>query len=685
MRRDILTLPLLFLAAFLPRVLAAGRGLTTDEAYHWAAYRSSDFLAALLEGRFADTMITGHPGVTTMWLGSLGLLLERGLGAAGLLTDPAFPTHLALLRLPVALATALAVVGGALLLRRIVGRGVALVAALLWASDPFLVAHSRLVHLDGLLAMLMLLATLALLAACFNPHARARPDTRLLVVAGVATGLAPLTKSLGVLLLPVGALILVAWGWQRSRAAPERGGLRGPGLALVRAGAVWGGAAVLAAFIAWPALWVAPWQAVASVVNEVIENGGAPHPGTFLLGQHYLTDEPGALFYPLTLFARLTPWVVVGLAALAVASLRRRDWLRRYRLVLLLLLAAALLLPLLLTIPPKKFDRYALPSIPMLHILAACGLCWLGAHLPRLARQTAAGLLATVAVGTLLLYHPYELAYYNSLLGGSARAPALVPVGWGEGLDQVAAWLNQQPDVARGKVATWSPPTLQAYLRAPAVATWQGAIQEGEVGYLVVYVNQDQTRKESQYFGAVQAACRPVHTVQMHGIDYAWVYRVPMYTPRVAGARFGATLALQGGVLVPPAACTCAPHRLTLMLQPLAPPDQPLFLFLHVVAEDGTRVVQVDLPLERLLPPDAWQADEAVPYTLALDVPPDAPAGEYRVLLGLYALATGERLPVQSADAAAAPLEGPGTLRAATFEYLAEQRGACLGQAGADG
>jgi hypothetical protein len=527
-------------------------------------------------------------------------------------------------------------------------------------------------HLDALLAMTMLLATLALLAACFaDGAARARPVWSLLVLAGAMTGLAMLTKSLGVVLLPIGVLILAAWRWQCCRPA-EGQAWRWLALAVL----LWGGAALVAAVVAWPALWVVPVQAVASVVREVLENAGAPHPGTFLLGEHYITDEPGALFYPVTLAGRLTPWVAVGLVALVVAGARRWPWLRAHRIPVLLLAGAALLLPLLLIIPPKKFDRYALPAVPLLHVLAACGLCWIGALLPSLARRGAAALTVAAAIATLLFYHPYYLAYYNPLMGGSAMAPALVPVGWGEGLDVAAEWLNTQPDRERGQVATWSPPTLAAYLDAPT--TWQGAIETGRVSYMVVYINQAQTRKESQYFGEIAAACTPVHTTRMFGIDYARIYRVPTYTPRLeASARIGDTLVLRDGVLVPPAACSCEPYTLTLVFAPLAAPEASLFLFLHVVGPDGVRPVQLDLPLDSLIPATSWETGEEVPYTLQFALPAGAPAGTYRMLVGLYDVATGERLPVVPEAPTVHPTEGSGMLRVGTFEHLPEQRGPC--------
>src|SRR5262245_46858993 len=82
--------------ALLPRVLGLADFITTDEAYHWIA-RTERFADAVADRRWAATLQTGHPGVTLMWLGSLGLALERAAGP-GWTTGPPLIAHLAWLR-----------------------------------------------------------------------------------------------------------------------------------------------------------------------------------------------------------------------------------------------------------------------------------------------------------------------------------------------------------------------------------------------------------------------------------------------------------------------------------------------------------------------------------------------------------------------------------------------------------
>src|SRR5438034_5858991 len=93
------------LAALLPRVLGLGQFITSDEANFWL-HRSTAFLQALRSGDYTAMPITSHPGVTTMWLGSAGILSYYGLQRVGLLSSPTFITRRALLQRPVGLTDA---------------------------------------------------------------------------------------------------------------------------------------------------------------------------------------------------------------------------------------------------------------------------------------------------------------------------------------------------------------------------------------------------------------------------------------------------------------------------------------------------------------------------------------------------------------------------------------------------
>jgi hypothetical protein len=166
-------------------VLAAGPrlarldGFVTADEVRWTC-RTLNFREALLRGDWAATFQTGHPGVITMWLGSLMLPADPGaevtracheLNPGQIAEFEPWAVRSQLYHLlvaargPVALALVLGVVAIYALARRLFGPTTAWLGAILIALDPFLLAHSRVLHLDGPLATLMTVSVLALLAA----------------------------------------------------------------------------------------------------------------------------------------------------------------------------------------------------------------------------------------------------------------------------------------------------------------------------------------------------------------------------------------------------------------------------------------------------------------------------------------------------------------------------------------
>ncbi|MFN8567798.1 MAG: glycosyltransferase family 39 protein [Kouleothrix sp.] len=518
------------LVALLPRVLGLGVFLSGDESQFWLR-RSQVFLSALRAHDWLATAITTHPGVTTMWLGSAGLLLRGALPGWGLALDPSFTTFLTLMRLPTALVHTAAVLAGYALLRRMLGPAAAGLAALLWATDPFVIAFSRVLHVDALAGSFL---TLSLLAACLYWHHDRR--ARWLVGSAVAAGLAILSKSPALGLLPWVGLVAVLAGWNQEprieSQEPSGGsrfsvlGSRGQALAAqLRPTLVsllaWGLVCAATVFVLWPALWVDIARAYAQVRLGIEAEGAQPHMlGNFFLGRE--DDAPGALFYPVALALRLTPWAMLGLLLLGAVwrhgrALERRD--------LAALAGFALLFIAAMTLFPKKFNRYLVPIFPALEILAACGLvwaqqwlsAWLGARpgqvLRALGRGLPAGLAGVVllAAANLAWWHPYEMLYFNQALGGARAGANAFTTGWGEGLSEAAAWLNQQPDITGVLTVSTMVNGLHEYMRPGAQALVVDGALPPKAGYVLVYLRNSQWGRPSwppfdQYYGRGAAA-----------------------------------------------------------------------------------------------------------------------------------------------------------------------------------
>ncbi len=86
---------------------------------------------------------------------------------------------------------------------------------------------------------------------------------------------------------------------------------------------------------------------------------------------------------------------------------------------------------------------------------------------------------------------------------------------------------------------------------------------------------------------------------------------------------------------------------LTLFWQSRASTPIDYTIFVHLRNRNGATVAQRDsLPLDGTYPTTHWQAGETIIDPITLPLPNDLPAGQYTALIGLYQLATLERLPL---------------------------------------
>ena len=289
-RQDLLQYLVLFGLIFLPRVLGVNQFLTIDEDI-WVA-RSINFYRGLCHGEFSQTYQAEHPGVTLMWAGSAGLMIE-GLTCAEAGSGPIdgqqeifLPENghspvdlLAKSRLVMTVVNSLVLLLSFGFARRLLGKPTAFIGFVFIASTPFHIAHTRLLHLDGMLSGFMLLSLLTYF------DYRQTSQKRTLILSGMAAGLSWLTKSPGLFLIPIFGLITaveLVRGWPEREALPWQDFLR----PYVSPLWLWGGTAVLVYIVCWPSMWVAPINTPALVVYSTFSHAEAGHANpTFFLGQ----------------------------------------------------------------------------------------------------------------------------------------------------------------------------------------------------------------------------------------------------------------------------------------------------------------------------------------------------------------------------------------------------------------
>jgi|HigsolmetaAR202D_1030399.scaffolds.fasta_scaffold00005_51 4-amino-4-deoxy-L-arabinose transferase-like glycosyltransferase len=641
---------LLFLLALFPRTLGLNDFFTTDEAYHWID-RVGGFRYALSKGRWSETLLTGHPGVTIMWLGTIGYWLEDLWRSWGAFDQLSRLEHLAWLRFPAALFESILVPCAYLILRRIINPLAALFAALLWATSPYMIAHSRLLHLDALLASCVSFSLLCLLwsrQAALDKAEEQEGEPKAFqrlpfLLSAIFGGLALLTKGPALILLPCIGLSLI---WL----VPAPNFFQRIWRASLALGA-WLLGALLCVFSLWPALWSTPITALTRYIEEITANGGRPNgDGQFFLGK--AVDDPGPLFYLVANAFRATPELCLGLVCFLVwliIELRARklkQTLQAPQLRSLLILAGFVLFwSAVMTIGPKKFDRYVLPTWPSLFILAGFGFAWGSEKLvtaikwPPAAKYLCALLIGLVALIPNILYHPHYLSYYNPLLGGGKVAQHNLLIGWGEGMEQVAAFLQSRSDLTYAPVASALGATLRPFLSIPVENI--DHVGRKPVNYAVVYLESIQRNAYPEVYERIRNTL-PIQRIQIHGIEYAEIYQVPRPYDYPLDAQFGTAIHLWGYSF-------SNNNDNSLTITPSWDVrdriDDDYMLFVHLIDQQGNKIAQSDLsPAGDGPPTSTWEVGQQIAVPISLFPAEELKTGHYRIIIGLYHPETWDRL-----------------------------------------
>jgi hypothetical protein len=664
--RTPLVLALLFLAAWVPRTLALEQFVTIDER-KWLA-RSANFYQAITQADWPHTFQREHPGVTIMWAGTLALALryptypqeapgqftwEREHFEAWITENTTF-TPLELLaagRRVIVIAISLAIALGYLPLRRLLGAQLAALATLFVAWDPFAVAMSQQLHPDGFVSVLICLALLLFLAWLYGER-----RWRYLLASAVVMGSAWLTKTPAIFLVPTGAILVAVTWWRQPQGKPS------PLVGYV----LWGLVATVTFVALWPAMWLDPLGTLQRMSVEMGEYVERHTTINYFWGRP--VDDPGPIFYPVAFLFRTTPAVLLGLMGAAIAVWWRSKPFDQpiVRQLAFGLLTFALVLTLGMTIGAKKFDRYLLPAFPALDVLAALGWIalanWVIRRLGRALTPSPAHpltwspFLAAFLLHGLLgfLHYPYYLTYYNPLTGGARTAAWVLFAGWGEGLDQAARWLNEQPNAEALRVVAWyADGPFSYFFRGQEVTVGESSpLYWLDTDYTVVYVNQWQRQLPSPEAIAYFAAQTPVYSVRNGGLDLVHIYDLrntllPEFVDigKESVADFGGQIRLSAYDIPQTVVSPGDELPITLYLQSLAPMTVNYNALVRLIDQSGAEHWREDRwPWGA--PTHDWPLREIRPDGHTVIIPADAAPGLYKLTLSFYDPATFAPLPV---------------------------------------
>jgi 4-amino-4-deoxy-L-arabinose transferase-like glycosyltransferase len=680
-----------------------------DEQYHLTAgysyLRTGDYRLA-----------TSHPplvgwlaGVALLPLGDLALPLEDPQWQAAnryefsdLFLWRANPNPVEILehgRWAVMALSVLLLAGVALWSRALFAAPVALAVVALAAFDPNLLANGRVITTDLGVTCFLFLAV----GAAWGWLESRRWGWA--VAAGLAAGLAMAAKYTGLMIWPILGLLLLLYPWPQQRRGAELvrrlGALVLLGLlALLLLAAVYkfDTGVVAGAPVAWPLPAPYYWQNLLATLT--VYTDPATVTPTFLLGQY--SGDGWWYYFPVALAVK-TPLLTLGLG-LGLTGLLTIGYRHLLPAIPFLLLLAGVALQRLLAGPRRL--AWATAGAVTLHVLVIA-LAWphhdgyfnlaarlwrepsailvdanfdWGQDLPALARIMAEqgiervnlayfGKAAPEAYG--VAYHPLP-GYLRFMNGRELNAfnPAAPEPGWyaisattlrmgtlqPESIDLYAWFRSRTPDLRAGSIF------LYQVIDPP----------ETPVTRTVFYGDPVAGRPVSELTGAngarVQAKwSQSTETV----IDPLGATFTPPPGYQAVGIPFAATpgdepIFTLAGVILPEAGRAERPaapgSTLDLLLvwrrgegaMPMPAPTlgSPLSAFVHLVQAD---------PGHKFAEYDSWETalrglepGDLLIQHVPLSLPPETPAGEYRLLAGLYSPQNGQRLVTEQGDAGAA-------------------------------
>jgi hypothetical protein len=507
----------LFFLALIPR-LAPMNYLSFDEGNYWV-YRSENFLQGLQTGDLAATAQSFHPGVGTMWMGAAGILVNDVINGDDHQVEDNLAYRVAIRRV-MAVVNALCVVIGYFLLTRLFkDQRIALLAAIFWATEPMLVGHSSILHVDGLSTSMMVLSFLTGLIAFKLDHQPYKYSLRdqvrwqWWVASAILGGVATLTKF--TTLSVIGILFLAALMINFKHFRVKHIHIQAMPFF------VWVGIAGVTVFALFPAMW-GHMDVVLDRLNYGVELAFEGH-RNFFLGEP--TIAPGPFYFFVTIAYQVTPWVLLGVV-ISIITIRQLTKQQDSALLFALALFCIAFYGIMAS-QPKQLDRYMLPIYPILCVFAALGIWTLFDRLSQSIKPSRIwGTLLVVAVINLIWVYPYYFAYYNPLLGSAPVAQEIILLSTGgAGLEKAITYIEAEEgdncDVrVLGKPETLlrQYPTCYTFLDAN---NWREEIDDSD--YLILSIRYIQR----EYFPELQRqldTITPTATFSFQGVNLVYLY-----------------------------------------------------------------------------------------------------------------------------------------------------------------
>ncbi|MCA9301890.1 hypothetical protein KDA10_00800, partial [candidate division WWE3 bacterium] len=258
------------------------------------------------------------------------------------------------------LALGLAVAAIFFALKKIAGISLAVIFVLLLNFEPFYIALTRVVHLEGLLATFMLAAFLWFYLAFIHqsdvaPQNKKFYHNKSFLFASFFAACAVLTKTSALIILPTFGLML----YFNSKNIISSLKYYIPWLVLVSVFFI----------LLWPAMWVQPVSVLNELSKGIFDTGVEEGHIQLYFGE--LVDDPGPTFYFVVLLLRSSLYMIPGFL-LTLFSYKKLSNSKKKFIKYTLFFSAMYFIEM--TIPTKKLDRYILPALVLQLMTSAVGL-----------------------------------------------------------------------------------------------------------------------------------------------------------------------------------------------------------------------------------------------------------------------------------------------------------------------
>ncbi len=453
---------LIFLLAVLIRLPTLGRDMVNNDAFLWKE-RGYRFGEALVKLDFSNTAVTYHPGVTLLYnlfvANKIFSLLDKLFYHGSLHGNSLFLVNHQIQKLVLVLFTSFLLAFVYFFLKRIVGRRIGILAMLIILFEPFFLGLGRVVHTDLILSLFMFLGILTFYLAftvdSYNYNEKnwvskglyrkiiyVFPNKvrqflyvyRYSLVSAIFTGSALLTKSSALYLFALYLLFTLHFIINKKYVEKRKFYIYSFLIVII--------GAVMTFTILWPAMWVMPiatlkYYLFRGVKGVAIEEG---HKQVWL---GHVTNNPGWLYYFVVVTAKYTLVLIVSFLGGILYFIKNFKKLSvNIKLFLSYLLIFWLSYFLMIEIVSKKLDRYSLPLLFPMAVVASFFII----SLVRSKKYLVFGIVLVLVFRGLLLYgiHPNYLAYYSPFVGGIERGIYILEPQWPIGYDNVAKYFNKK-------------------------------------------------------------------------------------------------------------------------------------------------------------------------------------------------------------------------------------------------